>query len=361
MRSSDSQRARVLAIFDKRFEGDDALLRLASLRFRQSGLGPEFYAETPSQLDRLLTFSPAPDAPATVHLPRDMDLFQPHCRNLVIELAETFRGRIYGMVVHDQAAIRERLNTYVSLLNDMDSRLAPIQGSPYLFIEYTSAISPELFLDLFRKLGSAERIGTGIDTGHLGLKLASSAFSALFPGRDIYSYDPYTPGLHEVTAQIQGVLATALEQLLDLIGEFGHLGKHVHFHLHDAHPLSTSSPFGIRDHLSFLSQIPIPFDFDGRQSLRAMYGPRGLRRIVRKALDCLGSERTSFCLEIHPAKGRLPLGDASGLFQHWIDKTNAERMNFWLSTLARNYLLIADLIEQELPRDTKRRERVSAN
>lgn len=43
---------RILALFQKRIEGDDALLQLAGLRFKEAGLGTEFYAETTAELDR---------------------------------------------------------------------------------------------------------------------------------------------------------------------------------------------------------------------------------------------------------------------------------------------------------------------
>ena len=39
--------------------------------------------------------------------------------------------------------------------------------------------------------------------------------------------------------------------------------------------------------------------------------------------------------------GRLPLGDASRLFSRWRDTTNAERMNYWLSVLSENAMLVA--------------------
>ena len=73
-----------------------------------------------------------------------------------------------------------------------------------------------------------------------------------------------------------------------------------------------------------------------------MFGPSGLSRIVNEALHDLGQDRVSFSLEIHPKEGRLPLEDASYLFTHWQDKTNAERMNYWLSAIVDNYELLLD-------------------
>jgi hypothetical protein len=49
----------------------------------------------------------------------------------------------------------------------------------------------------------------------------------------------------------------------------------------------------------------------------------------------------SFTLEVHQVEGRLPLADASRLFARGRDITNAERMNYWLSVLGENALLVS--------------------
>jgi len=72
-----------------------------------------------------------------------------------------------------------------------------------------------------------------------------------------------------------------------------------------------------------------------------MYGPRGLASIVSAAIEACGPQRASFTLEIHQVEGRLPLADASRLFRHWRDTTNAERMNYWLSVLGENAMLVS--------------------
>ncbi len=71
-----------------------------------------------------------------------------------------------------------------------------------------------------------------------------------------------------------------------------------------------------------------------------MYGPAGLAEIVAAATDSIGLDLVSLTLEIHQVEGRLPVGDADGLFAHWQDLTNAERMNYWLSVLAQNAMLV---------------------
>jgi len=74
-----------------------------------------------------------------------------------------------------------------------------------------------------------------------------------------------------------------------------------------------------------------------------MYGPGGLASIVSTAVDAC-PQGASLTVEVHQAEGRLPLADAARLFPHWRDFTNAERMNYWLSVLSENALLISQVI-----------------
>jgi len=72
-----------------------------------------------------------------------------------------------------------------------------------------------------------------------------------------------------------------------------------------------------------------------------MYGPAGLASIVSTAIDACPPRAVSFTAEVHQVEGRLPLADAAWLFSHWQDPTNAERMNYWLSVLSDNAMLIS--------------------
>jgi hypothetical protein len=74
-----------------------------------------------------------------------------------------------------------------------------------------------------------------------------------------------------------------------------------------------------------------------------MYGPAGLRAIIQAARDGLPDNRLSFMLEVHPQEGRSPLGPHAGLFEHWKDRTNAERMNYWLDQLLLNATLLREV------------------
>jgi hypothetical protein len=335
----------ILALFQKRIDGDDALLQLAALRFKEAGLGPEFYAETPEELERLLRFKPTPEVPATVHLPRWINLFDENSRALVLDFANNFKNRIFGIIIHDQSELSVSFDNYLTVLSGLESQLRSIRGSPYLFIEYAAGLEPDLFIELFRASHSLERVSSCIDIGHLGLWQARRVYSAKYPGKDVCALKPTDAGLQDVIGNVQEAVSAALAEVLRVTSEIGSLGKRVHYHLHDAHLLSTLSPFGVADHLSFLDKIMLPFEYMGGRSLDLMFGPCGLSRIIAKALESPGPAHVSFTLEIHPVEGRLPLGDASYLFHHWRDKGNAERMNFWLSVLCKNYRLVSDAIK----------------
>jgi phosphoglucan,water dikinase len=328
---------RVMGLFQKRIEGDDALLSLAQLRFRQAGLGAEYYAETTEELEHLLKFRPSDEAPAIVHLARGIDLFRDEDRRRVTDFSGRFRGRIYGMVLHDQKEIIDRIDDYAALLGDLEKDMK--KDACYLFIEYASGLAPETFIELFEKIRELARVSCCIDTGHLGLHCAHAFFAAHHPGRDMFSIKPDDPSLSLFIKDIQAAVESALDEVLSLIRMLAAIGKPLHFHLHDGHPLSVSSPFRVSDHLSFFEQIPIPFEHGGKNLLAPLFGPSGLSRIVDEALK-IGKEKVSFTIEIHPSGARLPLGDAAHLFGRWKDNGNAERMNNWLSVIAANSRLV---------------------
>jgi starch synthase (maltosyl-transferring) len=330
----------VLGLFQKRIDGDDALLRLAALRFREAGLGAELYADTPGELDWLLSFGPFPGTPIVVHLQRGLDLLQEHGRKLIIDFAERYRGRISGLVVHDQKEISTNFDDYLKVLRQLEGRLKEIEKSPYLFVEYAAGLEPELFIRIFKEIGDLQRISACIDIGHIGLWQAGREYSQTHSGRDIYAAREDIRELPSAIEDIRRAMESGLDAVLHVIREIGSAGKPIHFHLHDAHPFSIYGPFGISDHLSFLDEIPIALEYMGKQSLSLMFGPEGLSRIVTQALELLPPDRITFSLEIHAREGRLPLGNVSYLFAHWVDKGNAERMNFWLSVLRKNQELI---------------------
>ena len=78
------------------------------------------------------------------------------------------------------------------------------------------------------------------------------------------------------------------------------------------------------------------------RSLDPLYGVAGLAAILA-ATQAFEPDRVSLTLEIHQVDARLPLGDAAGLFAHWRDLTNAERMNAWLAVLTQHSVLVSAL------------------
>src|SRR4029077_19556117 len=73
-------------LFYRRVAGDDALLELAGLRFTQTGLAAETYAETPGELEHVLKVLPPHPHLPTVHLNRGINLLHDQGRVTVGEL-----------------------------------------------------------------------------------------------------------------------------------------------------------------------------------------------------------------------------------------------------------------------------------
>jgi hypothetical protein len=342
-----------LGLFEKRIEGDDALLELAQLRFQQVRMGAEMHAATPQQLEELMRFrpfvkstgdGPTAELPVVVHLPRHFNLLNEESRNQIANIASSFAGRIYGMVIHDHADLISRANDFVNAAAAMENQLAQIRTCPILFVEYAAGLEPRMFARFFESVRELAHVSACIDVGHVGIKQTRSTFANMHAGEDICDLKNQPSRIPEMISDIETAVGSALPTVLDLIEAIGTIGKPAHFHLHDGHPLSTFSPYGVSDHLSFLIEMPLSFDYRGRRSVPLMYGRAGLNQIARKAVQSIGRERASFTLEIHPLPGHLSLGDAAPLFNHWVDKTNAERMNHWLAVLRENHIALLEAL-----------------
>jgi len=311
-------------------------MKLAGLRFAQQGLAAEAYADTPDQLDWLLRYVPAHPRLPTVHLNRGLNVLRERDRDVVAEFGARFAGRLSGLVVHDHTGMDGQTGSLVAALRELDRRLARSPGAPMVFLEYASGFEPGWFVDVAEQLKDADRVSCCIDVGHVGIRQAAARFARGHPGTGLRSLSPADGRLPGLVADVQDAVQSVLQDVRDMTRAIGRLGKHLHFHLHDGHPLV----HGLADHFTFLMRLPIPFSYQGRRSLAGMYGPAGLAAIVAAAIDACGPDRVSFTLEIHQVEGRLPLGDAEGLFRHWRDLANAERMNYWLYVLAENAMLL---------------------
>lgn len=335
MDHADPGRRVVHILFQQRYAGDDALLRLAGLRLAQHGLAAELYADTPDQVERLLPYVPPHPRLPTVHLNRGLNLLREQDRGTVADFAARLAGRLSGMVIHDHPDMAEPANDAVRALQDLDTRLGSIRGTPQVFLEYAAGMEPARYVELAEQLKDAERISCCIDIGHVGVRQASARFAREHPDIGLRTLSPSDMRLPGLVADVQAAVDSVLRDVQDMTRAIGRLGKPLHFHLHDGHPLVG----GLADHFTFLMRLPVPFGYLGRQSLATMYGPAGLEAIVGTAADACTLDRVSFTLEIHQVEGRLPLGDAESLFRHWQDISNAERMNHWLSVMTQNAML----------------------
>ena len=141
-----------------------------------------------------------------------------------------------------------------------------------------------------------------------------------------------------LAAEIYGGSAGELDHILafvpsDVRRPMVHLPRHI-----DGHPLVPR----LSDHFGFQNRLAIPFSYHGLRSLDPLYGVAGLAAALA-ATQTFEPERVSLTLEIHQVDARLPLGDAAGLFAHWRDLTNAERMNAWLAVLTQHSVLVSAL------------------
>ena len=326
----------VHGLFQRRVAGDDALLELAGLRFAQTGLGAEAYAGTLDELAHVLRFVPPHPYLPMVHLDRGINVLHERGRALVAEFADRFAGRVAGLVVHDKRDMAAQADTLLTGMRELNARLGERPDTPMVYLEYAAGLEPAWFVEVAERLQDAERVSCCLDVGHLGIRQASASFARSHPGLSLGDLHPADSRLPDVVADVQDAVGSALRCVLDVTKAIGALGKPLHFHLHDGHPLIP----GLSDHFTFLTRLPIPFSYAGRRSLSMLYGPAGLASIVRAAAAACGPRGASITLEIHQVEGRLPLGDAAPLFSHWRDLTNAERMNYWLSVLGENAMLV---------------------
>jgi hypothetical protein len=332
-------RAPLLAILDKlEIDGDDALLQLARVRLESAGLGAELYPEAPGELAHELQF--APRGACHAHLPRYLDLTRQEHREEILEFAWASDGRLSGLTLHDHASWAGRTAQVVEAMGALSRQLEAMNG-PRAFLEFSGGLSPAGFAEIFEAARDVELVSACLDVGHVGIRACAEAYRAA-TGERLSGLRPDSPELPARLGALQEATGQALPEVLSLLARLGRLGKPLHFHLHDGHPLSRLSRFNVCDHLSFLQAVPIPFEHEGRRELGGIFGLEGLRAIVRAAFAALPEEKLSFLLEIHPRPERLALGEHAAIFRHWTDRTNAERMNGWLETMIANAALFRD-------------------
>ncbi len=340
----------VHGLFQQRVAGDDALLRLAGLRFAQMGLAAEVYAGTLDELEHVLPFVPPHPYLPVVHLDRSVNVLHEPGRAVVAEFANRCAGRVAGLVVHDKRDMAAQTDRLLAGMRELNARLCERPDAPFVYLEYAAGLEPAWFVDVAEQLRDAERISCCLDVGHIGIRQASASFARSHPGLSLGDLHLADSRLPDLVADVQDAVDSAVRCVLDVTRSIGRLGKQLHFHLHDGHPLTS----GLHDHFTFLTRLPVPFAYRGRRSLNMMYGPGGLASIVQAAVEACGRRGVSFTLEIHQVEGRLPLADAAPLFSHWRDLTNAERMNYWLSVLGENAILLSQCLPEGAQRPAGR-------
>jgi hypothetical protein len=345
MSTSTRLPVKTLGLFERRVDGDDCLMKLASRRFLQARMGAEMHAATRQQLEWLMSFRPWPDAPVVLHLPRDLSLVEEATQEQVLGFAGRYAGKLHGMVLHDDQAMVLRKEEYLNAARRMDAELHRMTQSPMLFIEYAAGLEPEDFVNFFSKSSDLARVSACIDISHVGIRAARAAYAKTHHNEDVCALKTQPAHLPQLMPSVDAAVTSGRSVAIDLVEAICAVRKPVHFHLHDGHPLSTFSPFGVSDHLSFFAEIPLHFEHQGRCAVGTMFGPSGLVDVVSRAIGSLGPGNVSLTLEIHPTDERLALGDAADLFDHWTDKTNAEKMNHWLSILTRNHSLLLRTVE----------------
>jgi len=329
---------RLGGLFQKRIDGDDALLQLARLRFAQAGLATEVYAGSFAELEHVLGFVDPDCGLPIVHLRREINLLREDSRAEVTAYAQRFMGRIFGLVVHDRAEMGARTVDLISAIQQVSASTHAAAGAPYLFLEYAAGLELDWFVEVGERLHNTAHASLCLDVGHIGIRHARRVFARTHADLDLAMLTADDPRLPALVDDVQSAVASAVMAVRQTTTALARVGKRLHFHLHDGHPLVN----GLSDHFGFLTRLPIPFAHQGRYSLHPLYGPSGAQQIVTHALAACGRENASFTLEIHEKPpGRLPLGDDAGMFATWANVTNAERMNHWLSVLAENSMLVA--------------------
>jgi hypothetical protein len=322
-------------------QGDEALLRLAAARLTQAGLGGEMYPASPEHLRALLPLRPA-GLPCTAHLPRNCNLLEETGRESILAYARIASGALYGVLVHDHLAFGADVQGTVRAFRALDRALACIPDAPLLFVEFAAGLEPEQFAGLFEESRDLQRVCPAIDVSHVAIHLCRTLYARDYPGEEVCALRPDSPGLAGRLDAVQAVAAQARAGAVGLTARLARLGTPLHFHLHDGHPLSIHSQFGVSDHLSFLQQIVLPFPYRGRHGVAGVFGIGGLRELVTAALAIPPAGRVSFMIEVHPQEGRSPLHEHRELFGAWSDLANAERMNYWLDRLVDNATLLRD-------------------
>lgn len=174
------------------------------------------------------------------------------------------------------------------------------------------------------------------------MELVSEDYARKNSGINVKQFKPGADMTSDIFGRIEESVRQGRGDSLKFIDSLTRIGACTHFHLHDGHPLSTFSPYGVCDHLPFFWEIPTYLPGIGNAG--GIYGVSGLRQVLQIALKNLQSDMVSFTLEIHPQKGLKELNESEKrFFVNWTDLTNAKAMNFWMDLVVQNAVIFKSI------------------
>src|SRR5499427_2734840 len=138
----------VHALFQQRVDGDDALLKLAGLRFAQMGVAAEVYADPPGHLEYVLQFVPPHVRLPIVHLSRGINVLHGRDRAVVREFADRFAGRVAGLVVHDKREMGAKTDRLLAAMRELNAHLCARPTGPLVFLEYAAGLDRGWFIEV---------------------------------------------------------------------------------------------------------------------------------------------------------------------------------------------------------------------
>ncbi len=334
----------VNGLLNYHIKGDDALLYLGKDRYQRAGMGVEIHPGTPEHLGQILKFTPDTGR-STAHLPYSVVLDHDDT-DRVRDFVLTGGSQIAGYVLHDTLFYVDNFAAGIELIKRLSGKLEG-HSEGVVYIEYAACLPFELFYKLVEAVTGLPNIGICLDVGHIGIN------ATMLELREInqnFADEDLKPG-PAMTLERYNTIAGAAQRGREFaINYVESICKHeipIHFHLHDGHPLSTFSPYGVCDHLPFFWEIPTLLPNIG--AIGGLYGVSGLKRILEIALRRINVSKTSFTLEIHPQKGFKVLEDEYlNHFANWADLTNARAMNYWIDLVIQNGMIFNNLCTEIL-------------
>lgn len=310
--------------------GDMALYQLIQRRYEQLGIGGEIYPQTPTHFRELKNYLPAGQI-SLAHLPYHLNVREEEHFAQIVEYAEI--GGVRGFTLHERRSYLENHDEFLACLEKLSKKLSTLNQPPAIFIEFVSANTLDDYYHLMANAVQIPHIFPCLDVGHIAVDYCREILTRLLPNTNQDELSPESPDLPKMLDAIQQAVKQTLTPTFAYLREFAALKlAKWHFHLHDAHPLSRLSPYPIRDHLSYLQAIKLPFNFRGNNFLAGIFSVLGAQEL-RKVISEFSGE-LSVMLEIHAQNGRVSLADDGDLFAHWHDVTNAEIMNYHLQLVS---------------------------